>query len=147
MEGRGGGGEWVLWEARWGEGALAVLVLLEEWEDLRWGRVGRRLVDEELAVKVGFFLAGLGTAERGVVGELEGGLVSSVGWGWKDREEAAGGGELSLWVSRRGVFHVGVRIRAVFDCCAVDSVRGFFKIGGGREEPRLLPFSSSIVGG
>ena len=46
----------------------------------------------------------------------------------------------------RGVFQVGVNILAVFDSCFVDSVRVFFKIGGGRDDPLLLPFSSSIVG-
>ena len=45
-----------------------------------------------------------------------------------------------------GVFQVGVKILAVFDSCFVDSVRVFFSIGGGRDDPLLLPFSSSTVG-
>jgi len=46
-----------------------------------------------------------------------------------------------------GVFELGVRILVVLNSCLVDSVLAFFNIGGGLEEPRLRPFSSSIVGG
>jgi hypothetical protein len=60
-----------------------------------------------------------------------------------------GWGELSSSspLDPRAVFHVGVRILAVFDCCLTDSALVFFSIGGGRDEPLLLPFSSSTVGG
>ena len=58
-DGRDGGGEWVVCEASRGEGAFEAGVPPVVLEDLRCGSVGRRLVVEELAVKVGFFLAGL----------------------------------------------------------------------------------------
>ena len=50
-----GCGEWVVIR---GETALGVLVD-EDWEDLRRMMVGRRLVEEELATKEGFFFEGL----------------------------------------------------------------------------------------
>lgn len=50
-------------------------------------------------------------------------------------------------LSSLGVFQVGVNILALLDCCVVESIPVFFSIGGGRDEPLLLPFSSSMVGG
>ncbi len=64
-----------------------------------------------------------------------------------DIADGARGEGSSSPLVRLGVFEFGVRILAVLDSCLVDSVLIFFNIGGGLEEPRLRPFSSSIVGG
>ena len=50
-------------------------------------------------------------------------------------------------LARLDDLYVGVRILAVFDSCRAESVLDFFRIGGGREDPRRRPFSSSMVGG